>query len=618
MGAQQLISRPTNKQDRSDIATEFAQLNTRISACHAHIYQRNYCIKQLLEELQKERLHAVDLDDKPGRDSALRARIAELEAQVKDYELQQRIREAKDRVRKTVGDMTSEDDWRHVVTDIYQELKDLIGVECLGISLFDSVDADSYKHYVVIFGSEVKEFHEVKMTAPALRQAFDSGMPVYRRNKREITRIDGAGLAEQVGSVLEVPFAGGAIGMSARQENAFSDSDIDTATQFCSVIEEGYRRLGDIRQIRQQDAQLYRAQQMDSVGLIAAGIAHNFNNLLQVIMGNIYMAKLDVASEQQLALIEEAESAGQRASEIVRQLRLSVHPNLLNKVHSINPSENIQNIVELARSTFEQTIEVELHFEGDIPLINMDSSFFEQVVLNVLLNARDAVIKSANDYGRTPRIDIRMSTGSSPVEATDANYLRIDIIDNGCGMDSATQQRIYDPFFTTKGPSATGLGLSTVQKILEDQGGHMLCESSLGERTHFSIYMPLGFDREVEEDNNLTVLVADGEEIVRNSTRSILEHHGYNTLIAGSGQEAIEAFRLHRPDLLLLDLSISDGPESAPFTTIQHMDPAANILVFVGEEDALSPEILDADPLVIRKPYLASELLAMVRQATDA
>ena len=202
--------------------------------------------------------------------------------------------------------------------------------------------------------------------------------------------------------------------MSARQENAFSDSDIDTATQFCLVIEEGYRRLGDIRQIRQQDAQLYRAQQMDSVGLIAAGIAHNFNNLLQVIMGNIYMAKLDVASEQQLALIEEAESAGQRASEIVRQLRLSVHPNLLNKVHSINPSENIQNIVELARSTFEQTIEVELHFEGDIPLINMDSSFFEQVVLNVLLNARDAVIKSANDYGRTPRIDIRISTESAP------------------------------------------------------------------------------------------------------------------------------------------------------------------------------------------------------------
>ena len=86
-------------------------------------------------------------------------------------------------------------------------------------------------------------------------------------------------------------------------------------------------------------------------------------------------------------------------------------------------------------------------------------------------------------------------------------------------MDSATQQRIYDPFFNTPGPSATGLGLYS-PKVLEDQGGHMLCESSLGERTHFSIYMPLFFDSEVEEDNN-TVLVADGEEIVRNSTWSI-------------------------------------------------------------------------------------------------
>ena len=96
----------------------------------------------------------------------------------------------------------------------------------------------------------------------------------------------------------------------------------------------------------------------------------------------------------------------------------------------------------------------------------------------------------------------------------------------------------------------------------------MLCESSLGERAHFSIYMPRGSDSEVEEDNNFTVLVADGEEIVRNSTRSILEHHGYNTLIAGSGQEAIKAFRLHRPDLVLLNPSISDGPESNLFTAI--------------------------------------------------
>lgn len=207
--------------------------------------------------------------------------------------------------------------------------------------------------------------------------------------------------------------------MSALQENAFSDSDIDTATEFCSVIEEGYRRLGHIRQIREQDAQLYRAQQTNSVGLIAAGIAHNFNNLLQVIMGNIYMAELDVASEQQRTLIEEAESAGQRASEIVRQLRLSVHPSLLNKVHSVNP-EDIQDIVELARSTFEQTIEVELYFEGDIPLINMDGSFFEQVVLNVLLNARDAVAHGAEHSDRAPRIGIHVSIGPSELPDTAA------------------------------------------------------------------------------------------------------------------------------------------------------------------------------------------------------
>ncbi len=560
----------------------------------------------------------MDLDDKPGRDSALRARIAELEAQVKDYELQQRIREAKDRVRKTVGDMTSEDDWRHVVTDIYQELKDLIGVECLGISLFDSVDADSYKHYVIIFGNEVKEFHEVKMTAPALRQAFNSGMPVYRRNKREITRIDGAGLAEQVGSVLEVPFAGGAIGMSARQENAFSDSDIDTATQFCSVIEEGYRRLADIRQIREQDAQLYRAQKMDSVRLIAAGIAHNFNNLLQVIMGNIYMAKLDVASEQQLALIEEAESAGQRASEIVRQLRLSVHPDLLNKVHSINPSENIQDIVELARSTFEQTIEVELHFEGDIPLINMDSSFFEQVVLNVLLNARDAVAHGAEHSGRTPRIGIHVSVGPSELpDASAADYLRVEIMDNGCGIDEATQQRMYEPFFTTKPPNAsTGLGLSTVRSILDDQGGHILCSSTSEEGTSFVIHIALEPTRQtgLDQPKTTSILVIESEEIMRNSTRSILEYNGYQTLVARDGHEGIEAFRQHHPDVVLLDLSVPDISGEKAFTAIRQINPNANILIFGENKNESYVRSLYRDAPTVHKPYVASELVAIIER----
>lgn len=558
----------------------------------------------------------MSLSDDADSVQNLRDRIYELETALERCEFQLRIEEVKKQIRSTVAGMVSEGDWQCIAEDSHRLLSTLIRLDALSICLFDAIDSESC-HYYSVYKSGQKNY-KAEMKAPAIRQAFASGTPVYRRDRSEITRVDGSYMTRYAGSIVDVPFSGGTLAVNSIREHAFSKADIDIIVQFCAVLDEGFNRLTAIRHVREQDKQLSEARQVDSVGILAAGVAHNFNNILQAIMGNIYMAKLNASSEQQRSFIEEAEMAGERAAKLVRQLRLSVQPSVLNEKHPIDPTEYVNDTIELARDTFDRAIEVKLDLNSDIPMITTNPSLFEQIILNVLLNARDAVIKSANDYGRTPRIDIRMSTGSSPVEATDANYLRIDIIDNGCGMDSATQQRIYDPFFTTKGPSATGLGLSTVRKILEDQGGHMLCESSLGERTHFSIYMPLGFDSEVEEDNNLTVLVADGEEIVRNSTRSILEHHGYNTLIAGNSQEAIEAFRLHRPDLLLLDLSISDGPESDPFTTIQHMDPAANILVFVGEEDALSPEILDADPLIIRKPYLASELLAMVRQATDA
>ena len=558
----------------------------------------------------------MSLSDDADSVQNLRDRIDELGTALERCQFQLRIEEVKKQIRSTVAGMVSEEDWQCIAEDSHRLLSTLIRLDALSICLFDAIDSESC-HYYSVYKSRQNNY-KAEMKAPAIRQAFASGTPIYRRDRSEITRVDGSYMTQYAGSIVDVPFSGGTLAVNSIREHAFSKDDIDIIVQFCAVLDEGFNRLTAIRHVREQDKKLSEARQVDSVGILAAGVAHNFNNILQAIMGNIYMAKLNASSEQQRSFIEEAEMAGDRAAKLVRQLRLSVQPSVLNEKHPIDPTEYVHDTIELARDTFDRAIEVELDINSEIPMITTNPSLFEQIILNVLLNARDAVIKSANDYGRTPRIDIRMSTGSSPVEATDANYLRIDIIDNGCGMDSATRQHIYDPFFTTKGPSATGLGLSTVRKILEDQGGHMLCESSLGERTHFSIYMPLGFDREVEEDNNLTVLVADGEEIVRNSTRSILEHHGYNTLIAGSSQEAIEAFRLHRPDLLLLDLSISDGPESAPFTTIRHMDPAANIIVFVGEEDALSPEILDADPLVIRKPYLASELLAMVRQATDA
>lgn len=180
---------------------------------------------------------------------------------------------------------------------------------------------------------------------------------------------------------------------------------------------------------------------------------------------------------------------------------------------------------------------------------------------------------------------------------------------------------MYEPFFTTKAPNkSTGLGLSTIRSILEDQGGHILCSSTSGGETSFVINIALASTDETDVDQNKTasILLIDSEEVMRNPTRSILEYNGYQTLVTRDGKEGIETFRQHQPDVVLLDLSMPDMSVNKVFTTIRQINPNAKILIFMETGNELDALSLYADTPIIRKPYLASNLVYTIEQITNA
>ncbi len=546
---------------------------------------------------------------------AAQARIVELEERLERYVLQQRVLDAKNRVRVSVLSMTVENDWPRIILDANDELSHFIEFNAFRVNIFDPGNGNQFFSLYEIHDGVNVDLKQLVPTYPALDLAFTSGIPSSRRSRSEINRLDGIVAEDTTQSAVDVPFSGGTISIISDIEDAFSEQDVIVVGLFCNVIDEAFHRLSDIRKIRRRDQLLHQKQHLESVGHLTAGVAHNFNNMLQGIMGNIYMAKMVASSEKQLGILAKSESAGLRAAQLVRQLILSVKPTPPNDKSSMDPTERIQAIIDLARSTFDPRIEVSVDIANDIPPINMDPSYFEQVILNILLNARDALTEGAQARIDKPLINVHMSVGRSNLPGMEGiDYLCVSIVDNGMGMDEVTRLQIYEPFFTTKSPDrGTGLGLSTVRSIVENQGGHIVCISNQGEGTSFRVFIKLNHSEVPKHTNEklATILVVDDEYLVRDSTEAILKHHGFTTLTACDGQEAVERFRRHSPELVLLDLSMPKMSGTETFAAMRKINPTAKILIYTGDENELASNSFE-DTFVIRKPYLASDLVKVI------
>ncbi len=314
------------------------------------------------------------------------------------------------------------------------------------------------------------------------------------------------------------------------------------------------------------EAQLRQSQKMESVGLLAAGVAHDFNNMLTIIQGHssILLARTDLSADV-VDPLQAVYFAAERAANLTRQLLMFSRKNVM-QPHPLDLRDIIGHLGKMVQRLIGENIAFEFHAPEKLPAVRGDTGMIEQVVMNLVVNARDAMPSGGKLIVRLDAFDIDPVYVEMHPDARGGLFVRLRVTDTGTGMDTATMNRIFEPFFTTKEVGkGTGLGLASVYGIVKQHLGWIEVSSEPGKGTTFDIFFPV----EKSEDpaqrqkdgpgnpvigGSETVLIVEDEPVLREMARAILEQYGYRILEAGNGREALDVWRKSANDInLLLD-----------------------------------------------------------------
>jgi PAS domain S-box-containing protein len=353
--------------------------------------------------------------------------------------------------------------------------------------------------------------------------------------------------------------------------------------------------IADITERKRMEEQLREAQKLEAVGQLAGGVAHDFNNLLTGILGNLSLVKLELGpASPVLPLITMAERSARRAADLTRQL-LSVGRRTLTLPNALDLRDIVGEVAQLLRRTIDPRIVIEINAPDDLWTIQADPGQIHQVLMNLCLNARDAMAQG----GRlTITLENSVYEGRSPTE-----IVRLIVTDTGEGMDSGTSRRIFEPFFTTKDVGkGTGLGLAVAYGIVKQHGGTIAVESAPGHGSRFLLEFPRASQDgravdfhgrtmdEASEPGSLppgrgqTVLIVDDEAIVRGVARRTLEQSGYSVLEAEDGNEAIALYEQERGRIaaVILDMTMPHRSGVETLAELRRIEPAARVILCSG------------------------------------
>jgi two-component system cell cycle sensor histidine kinase/response regulator CckA len=380
-------------------------------------------------------------------------------------------------------------------------------------------------------------------------------------------------------------------------------------------------------------AQLLQAQKMEAIGTLAGGVAHDFNNLLQAVQGYAELLLLNKRREESgHRELQEIIRAARRGGELTRQL-LTFSRKLESRLRPVDLNREVQEIYKFLTRTIPKMIEIRLHLADDLKTVHADPVQIEQVIMNLAINAKDAMPAggSLTIETRNVRLDRRRSRRHQGLKP--GRYCLLVMSDTGHGMDEETLEHVFEPFFTTKGVGrGTGLGLATVYGIVKSHGGHVMCTSEPGVGTRFEIYLPVADEEEEEvpEVRDLemaagwgseTILVVDDEVPVAGLAIEILKKSGYSVLVAPDGETALQIYEREgeRIDLVILDLIMPGMGGSSCLEELVRMNPEVRVIVASGVvADEYRQKVLDAGARdFLRKPYEMGELLRRVRNVLD-
>jgi CheY-like chemotaxis protein len=359
-------------------------------------------------------------------------------------------------------------------------------------------------------------------------------------------------------------------------------------------------------------------------------VAHDFNNLLTIILGNLSLAQTTLAGDNNaLELLADCTQAAQRAAELTNQLLGFARRHPL-AMQAVDLNRCLAETLQLLRRIIDPRVTVETRCAAELWTVEADAGQMGQVLMNLCLNARDALPEGGRIRIETANVHVSLAEANVNIDARAGDFVRVRLADNGPGIPDDVRTRIFEPFFTTKPfGKGTGLGLAVVFGIIRQHQGWIECHSAAGHGTQFDIYLPRS-TRPVAAQSPLpevlpsagseTILLVDDEPMIRELGRAILGNQGYRVLLAEDGAVAVNTYRQHIEsiDLILLDLSMPNMSGKEALRHFRLINPRASVLIASGySPDQFEPGELEGVLGFIAKPYRAHELSKAVRAALD-
>lgn len=402
----------------------------------------------------------------------------------------------------------------------------------------------------------------------------------------------------------------------------------DASGEINAVIASGR----DVTDRKALEEQLRQSQKMDAIGQLAGGVAHDFNNMLQAILGysDIVLSSASLDADDREKLLE-IHNAGQRAADLTGQLLAFSRRQVL-QLGPLDLNLIVMGLLKMLQRLIGENIELTFVRKKALWTVNADKGQMEQALMNLCINARDAMPQGGKLTLETGNVTLDDAFCAQYDWAEPGQYVQLSVIDSGCGMSAETRRKVFEPFFTTKEKGrGTGLGLATVYGIVRQHNGVIHVFSEIGKGSRFHVYLPvietIGVEAMGEpaqpsvSGGHETILVAEDDAFIRGLAGHILETAGYRVLTAVDGEDAVRVGHDHgnKIDLLLLDVVMPKKSGREVFEAMQSFNPAIKCLFMSGySEDAVRNNFfLEKGCALIRKPFKNSELLRMIRLELD-
>jgi two-component system, cell cycle sensor histidine kinase and response regulator CckA len=409
----------------------------------------------------------------------------------------------------------------------------------------------------------------------------------------------------------------------------------DNLMRLTPAVERELREAEGRRELRRLEEQFRHAQKMEAIGRLAGGVAHDFNNLLTVIIGYsdlLLSTTTTTLPEPTRSALDEIRKAADRGGELTRQLLIFSRRQTLNpKIVHLN--ELVANMEKMLRRLIGEDIDLVTLFKPGLNEVVTDEGQFEQVIMNLVVNARDAMPNGGKLTIETANVEVSARRVSADVDLAPGSYVMLAITDSGIGIDAETRSHLFEPFFTTKeAGKGTGLGLATAYGIVRQSGGEIAVYSEPGYGATFRIYLPSAHSTEApppaktanvsQRSGSETILLLEDDPKVRHLIRQVLAAKGYHVLEAASGEEAIRLVRNTQEPihLLLADVVLPEAGGPVVAKQIAAFRPGLRTLFISGYTDETMSRhgILDSATSFLSKPFLPETLAEKVREVLDA